>query len=88
MLDCFIKAAHSIGVDTHLAKKIAIETFKGSMALIDEKTDISLLIKNVASKGGTTEAVLKEFNRSKTDKIWKKAVSMAYKRAKQLSRFS
>jgi len=87
MIDCFIKSAISIGLNKNIAKDIAIETFKGSLNLIDKNTDFSSLIKNVASKGGTTEAALKEFKNSKIDKIWRKAVSSAYKRAKVLSNF-
>lgn len=85
MIDCFIKSANSIGLTSDIAKNIVIETFKGSLALIDKNTDFSTLIKNVASKGGTTEVALKEFNHSKIDKIWKKAVRKAYQRAKELS---
>jgi pyrroline-5-carboxylate reductase len=85
MLDCFIKAACSIGLDYNIAKNIILETFKGSIHLIDQNTDLSLLIKNVASKGGTTEVALKEFNHFKMNKIWEKAVKKAYKRSKELS---
>ncbi|MFA5770765.1 MAG: pyrroline-5-carboxylate reductase dimerization domain-containing protein, partial [Patescibacteria group bacterium] len=87
MIDCLIKSANSIGLKGDMAKNIVIETFKGSLALVDKNTDFSKLIKNVASKGGTTEAALKEFNKSKTEKIWQKAVFSAYKRAEQLSKF-
>lgn len=87
MIDCFIKVAISIGLNKNIAKNIVIETFKGSLDLVDKNTDFSLLIKNVASKGGTTEAALKEFNNSKMDKIWQKAINSAYKRAKVLSNF-
>lgn len=86
MINALIKSAYFIGLKGDLAKKIAIETFKGSLALVNEKTDFSTLIKNVASKGGTTEAGLKEFDRAKTEKIWQKAVFSAHKRAKQLSK--
>lgn len=51
MIDCFIKSANSIGLTSDIAKNIVIETFKGSLALIDKNTDFSTLIKNVASKG-------------------------------------
>ncbi|MFA6273784.1 MAG: pyrroline-5-carboxylate reductase [Candidatus Paceibacterota bacterium] len=86
IIDCFIKSAYFIGLKGDLAKKIVLETFKGSLVLVNEKTDFSTLIKNVASKGGTTEAALKEFNNSKIDKIWQKAISSAYKRAQELSK--
>ena len=44
MIDCFIRSACSIGLDINIAKKIVIETFKGSLALVDENVDFSLQI--------------------------------------------
>ena len=87
MINCLLKSANFIGIKSDVAKKIAIETFKGSLALVDENIDFEILIKNVASKGGTTEAAIKEFDKAKMDKIWQKAVSGALKRAEELSKF-
>ena len=36
--------------------------------MLDENTDINLLIKNVTSKGGTTEAALRVFDKKNTAK--------------------
>jgi len=86
MLDCFVYAAQSLGVKPADARKIAMATMRGSLAMIDENTDLAQLIKNVASKGGTTESALKEFDKAKLASIWKKAIASAYKRAKEFSK--
>lgn len=85
MIDCFLDAALAVGLDRAQAKKIVLQTFKGALGMVDIDTDIKTLIQNVSSKGGTTEAALKEFKNSHTDKIWKKAITKAYEKSKELS---
>jgi pyrroline-5-carboxylate reductase len=85
MIDCFINAACSVGLKENEARKIVLETVKGSLALVDEKTNFSELIKSIASKGGTTESAIRVFEDSKMDKIWAGAIKKAYNRARELS---
>jgi pyrroline-5-carboxylate reductase len=85
MISCFINSAVTLGIETNDAKKIVLNTIKGSLEMVHEDTDIPLLIKSVASKGGTTEAALKEFKNLNVLKIWQRAIKEAYKKAKKLA---
>jgi pyrroline-5-carboxylate reductase len=84
MLNAYINGAKSLGIKDKDAKKMALQTFIGALAMLDESSDLELLVKKVASKGGTTEAGLKELK--KIDKIFSKTLSSAYKRALKLSK--
>ncbi len=84
ILNAYIYAAISLGIKEKDAKKMILQTFKGALAMLDEKSDLNTLVKNVASKGGTTEAGLNELK--KIDKILTKTLSSAYKRALKLSK--
>ncbi|PIR87377.1 MAG: pyrroline-5-carboxylate reductase [Candidatus Harrisonbacteria bacterium CG10_big_fil_rev_8_21_14_0_10_49_15] len=84
----FIKAAQSLGVSKKDSQKLVIQTLKGAAMLVSENEDIEELIKRVASKGGTTEAALKIFEKEKEKSTWKKAVRAAYQRAKEISKDS
>ncbi|MCA9399228.1 MAG: pyrroline-5-carboxylate reductase, partial [Candidatus Omnitrophica bacterium] len=60
---------------------------KGSLALLEHQQESAdILRKRVTSKGGTTEAALKVFQKHNYEKIFKDALSAAKKRAKELSR--
>lgn len=78
------KASEKLGLTKDESKKLAEKTFLAS-ALLARNSDYHNLIKKIASKKGTTEAALKIFKNKKFDKIVLKAVSAAYKRAKELS---
>ncbi|MFZ2072786.1 MAG: pyrroline-5-carboxylate reductase [Minisyncoccia bacterium] len=86
MVACFLDSAISLGIKKEDARKIILSTAKGSIDMIGENTDLSLLVKNVASKGGTTEAALEIFKKYDTKSVWEKAIKNAYKRAKELSK--
>jgi len=85
-VSCFVDSAISLGIKKEDAKKIILSTVKGSIDMIDKNTDLSLLVKNVTSKGGTTEAALEIFEKYKTKEVWEKAIKNAYKKAKELSK--
>jgi pyrroline-5-carboxylate reductase len=84
LADCLIKALKNLGLTDNESKKLVEKTFLAS-ALLGKNSDYSLLIKKIASKGGTTEAALKVLKNKNFDKIILKAVLSAYKRAKELS---
>lgn len=84
MLLAFIDAAQNLGFSKEDATAMAVQTMKGASALIDDKSDIDQLVKNVASKGGTTEAALAVFRESKIGEIWAAAIQAAYERTKEL----
>ena len=82
-----IEAAYELGMKVDVAKRLVYQTAFGSgkvLALSGE--DPEVLIERVASKGGTTEAALKVFQKQGIGKIIQDAVKAAYKRSKEISR--
>ena len=80
-----IEAGYELGMKVDLAKKLVYQTALGSgriLAQTDE--DPEVLIGRVASKGGTTEAALKVFQKKGFGKIVQEAVKAAYKRSIEL----
>ena len=86
VLSIFIDSAQELGFKKEEAHRMVLQTLRGVNALSKKDTDFRELVKQIASKGGTTEAALKVFNSSKLGKIWAKAVLNTYKRAEQLSK--
>jgi len=77
-------AAISIGFDKILAAGLSEKTAEGTLALLIEKNlSCEELIKNVTSKGGTTEAALNVLNKGGS---LEDAVKAALKRARELSK--
>ena len=86
-VEAFEKAASNLGIKDNAAHKLIVQTLKGSLALLEHQQESAdILRKRVTSKGGTTEAALKVFQKHKYEKIFKDALSAAKKRAKELSR--
>lgn len=86
-VECLLKAARSIGVSGRVAKKLIYQTLEGSlhqMAVLNEEPDV--LRKRVTSKGGTTEAAFKIFDKAGTEKIFKDALKAAKKRGRELAK--
>lgn len=88
IVDAFEKAALQLGLGEKSTKKLVHQTFLGSInLLLKEKQKASILVKNIAVKGGTTEAGLNEFKKNKVlYKIFKNVVKAAYGRAIQLGK--
>ena len=80
-----LRTAEDLGLTKEGAKKLVSKTFSAS-AVLGKNADYSSLIEKVASKGGTTEAALKVFEKKKFENMVKEAVRRAYKRAKELSK--
>ena len=86
-MDSMIQAAIGLGFQKKTARKMIQQTFLGAVKLaLESKEDLQVLVKNVASRGGTTEAALGVFKNNKFPDVIKKAVNAAYKRAKELSK--
>lgn len=80
-----IEAAYGLGMKADLAKKLVYQTALGSgvlMASSDEDPDD--LAGRVASKGGTTEAALKVFQKRGFGRMVQEAVKAAHKRSVEL----
>jgi pyrroline-5-carboxylate reductase len=81
-----IESAYEMGMKVDVAKKLVYQTAFGSgKVLIENGMDPEDLIAKVASKGGTTEAALKIFQKQGFGKIVQDAVKAANKRAKEIS---
>ena len=85
-VDAMIKAGTKMGINENLSKLFVKQTMVGAYHLINN-SDKSLeeLIKDVASKGGTTEAALKTFEENELKSILKKGILDAENRAKELN---
>ena len=85
--ECLEKAARSLGLSPTLARDLVTQTLKGSARLLEESNEgADVLRARVTSKGGTTQAALAVFEKSKTGKIVARALAAAKKRAKELSK--
>ena len=86
-MQCIYKSALQLGFKPKDAKEVVLLTFSGanSLAKISNK-DFGILVNEVASKGGTTEAALKVFKKHKLEMIFKEGINAACKRADKLSR--
>ncbi len=85
-IECLFKAACKKGFSEEDAQKLVHGTFLGSAELL-KQTDISVgdLIKNITSRGGTTEAALNVLSEAQLEEIIDEAVTAAHKRAGELS---
>ena len=85
--ECLEKAARSLGLSPSLARELVAQTLKGSALLLERSgAGADVLRGRVTSKGGTTQAALAVFEKAKTAKIVAKALAVARKRAKELSK--
>ena len=80
-----IEAGYEMGMKVDVAKKLVYQTAFGSgKVLAQSSEDPEDLIAKVASKGGTTEAALKVFQRKGLGKIIQEAVKAAHRRSIEL----
>lgn len=86
IVDAMIKAGVEMGIEENLSKLFVKQTMLGAYHLMNNsEKSLEELIKDVASKGGTTEAALKTFNEDNCKEILKKGILNAEKRAKELN---
>lgn len=86
IVDAMIKAGTDMGIDENLSKLFVKQTMLGAYHLINNsEKSLEELIKDVASKGGTTEAALQSFNEDDLKNILKKGILKAESRAKELN---
>jgi len=84
LAESLVNASCNLGLNKNESIKLVEKTLLSS-AFLGDKGNYSSLIKKVASKGGTTEAALKVFQKENFNKIILKVVTAAYKRAQELS---
>jgi pyrroline-5-carboxylate reductase len=86
IIDAMIKAGIEMGIEENLSKLFVKQTMLGAYHLINNsEKNLEELIKDVASKGGTTEAALRTFEESSFKEILKSGILNAEKRAKELN---
>ncbi len=76
-----------MGIDENLSKLFVKQTMLGAYHLINNSDkSLEALIKDVASKGGTTEAALRTFDDQHLKEILQNGILNAESRSKELSR--
>ncbi|GAB0155514.1 pyrroline-5-carboxylate reductase [Chryseobacterium sp. Alg-005] len=86
IIDAMIKAGVEMGIEENLSKLFVKQTMLGAYHLINNsEKSLEELIKDVASKGGTTEAALRTFEENHFKDILKKGILNAEKRAQELN---
>ena len=87
IVDAMIKAGTEMGIDENLSKLFVKQTMLGAYHLINNsEKNLGELIKDVASKGGTTEAALKTFDENELKTTLKKGILAAENRSRELSK--
>lgn len=79
------EGARKLGLNPETARKLVIQTAKGSTALYESSRDADYLRRQVTSKDGTTDAAFKVLDGKKVHETFINAVEASYKRAKELS---
>lgn len=86
-IEALIAAAVELGIDAQAANKLVVETFAGSIALLQSSGESpEALRKRVTSPGGTTEAALRVLDEAGIRAILAQALRAAANRGKELSR--
>ncbi len=82
-----IEAGIKMGIEPSVASLLVKQTMIGSFELVNNATqNLDELIAAVKSKGGTTEAALKEFQEGELGETLMRGILAAEKRAKELSK--
>ncbi|HIJ65087.1 MAG TPA: pyrroline-5-carboxylate reductase [Candidatus Hydrogenedentes bacterium] len=87
MVECLIKAATAQGLPEHVATRLAGQTLLGAGRLLAESGEpAAILRERVTSKGGTTEAALKQFAADGFERVVAAAVDAAAARSRELGK--
>lgn len=86
LIEALVEAGVKLGLSPEISKKLVLKTALGSVKLLEAlKEEPEALRKKVASKGGTTEAALKVFEKKVLKNVIHDAVKAAHKRSKELT---
>lgn len=87
--DVLVKAARQLGFSQTVAEKIVGQTIIGSMIYASGlgRPNFAELIKMVQSPGGTTEAAFNSLAVEAIYETWQKALTQAYRRAREISAY-
>jgi pyrroline-5-carboxylate reductase len=85
LVEVLIKSACALGLKRDTARTLAIKTAQGStQLLLQSKKAPDFLRKKVTSKGGTTEAAFRSFQKDKLSSILRKGIQEARDRSRAL----
>lgn len=85
LTECLIKAAAAEGLSADVATRLAAQTLFGAGKLLAESGESAATLRErVTSKGGTTEAALKQFQADGLEAVVAAAVRAAAQRSKEL----
>jgi pyrroline-5-carboxylate reductase len=85
-IDAMIKAGQSLGLSPDASRELAVQTLKGTSALLEEDYEPGRLIEMVRSPGGTTAEGLKCFEEDGIYAIVLRALEAAARRSSELAR--
>lgn len=86
VLKVFIESAQQLGFSFEQSKLLVEQSCRGSLALMDSaNTDLTSLVEQLVTKGGTTERALAVFEKHHLAELWNEAVQANYQRTKELS---
>jgi pyrroline-5-carboxylate reductase len=74
-----------LGFDEHVARQIVMGTFEGTLRLLDSDVSFEDLRKQVASKGGVTEAVLEHLAQHDFPSVFENGIDAGMSRMKELN---
>jgi len=84
IVEQLIKAGVSSGLEKKISERLAIQTGLGSLRMLAQGRDAEELRKKVTSKGGTTEAAFRVFQKRKMAQIFAEAIRTAVRKAEEL----
>ncbi|UCG35763.1 MAG: pyrroline-5-carboxylate reductase [Candidatus Omnitrophota bacterium] len=86
-MDYIYRSAIKLGLNREQAQEMVLQVFKGATKLAaSSQKDFHLLVQEVASPRGTTDAALDVFNNANLGGIIYKGIDAAYRRAREISR--
>ncbi len=85
VLEAWVDAGVNIGLPRPIAQKLALETIRGSLALVEASGKHPAELRaEVTSPGGTTAAALHELEQGRLRATFTKAIRAAYRRSREL----
>lgn len=87
MVEALMEAAVNIGLNSHIARQLVLQTFKGSITMLEDSGDHPAILKEqVCSPGGTTIAGIRQLEADGVRRAIFNAVEAASIRSKELGR--
>ena len=86
LMEQMVQAGVELGLSRPVARRLAVATSTGEAALAARGEEPAALRAKVTSKGGTTEAAFRAFEKARMGKTLRAGIHAAAKRSKELSR--